>query len=216
MRDLRWTRLAAAREDGDAPWLSVECDGASLRASFDGAACAQAQAVPLDAAAPSLAVDAIRARCPRTQPVEACYRALAERGLRYGPDLRGLRRLDLGQDEALAEVVGGGPGLPASLLALDSALQAVTALLDEDGAPQRWRPAGIASMTLWAHAPELSLAHLRVIERSRSRVRFDIDLADAQGQGWASLHGVELRLAVSAAARPIAAAAPRDDIRCVG
>ncbi|MGO4261559.1 SDR family NAD(P)-dependent oxidoreductase [Lysobacter sp. TAB13] len=216
LRDLRWTRLAAAREDGDAPWLSVECDGASLRASFDGAACAQAQAVPLDAAAPSLAVDAIRARCPRTQPVEACYRALAERGLRYGPDLRGLRRLDLGQDEALAEVVGGGPGLPASLLALDSALQAVTALLDEDGAPQRWRPAGIASMTLWAHAPELSLAHLRVIERSRSRVRFDIDLADAQGQGWASLHGVELRLAVSAAARPIAAAAPRDDIRCVG
>ena len=54
-------------------------------------------------------LDGIRARCRDEVGAESHYALLGERGLDFGPSLRGLRRLGKGADELLAEVVLADP-----------------------------------------------------------------------------------------------------------
>jgi acyl transferase domain-containing protein len=151
------------------------------------------------------AFELLRAYLDEPAPVDELYRRLAERGLDYGPRLRGLVQAfpgDAGTGEALGRVaVPDAARLePASWLhpvLLDSAFHltalALTALdPDPSGQPEATRvPVGIDHLELSAPVPLEAWAHARA-RRDGNAVLVDIDLWGEAGERLAVLRGLRL------------------------
>ncbi|MFF9398978.1 SDR family NAD(P)-dependent oxidoreductase [Streptomyces sp. NPDC014744] len=159
-----------------------------------------------------LDLDRIRAACPTQRVPRDVYAALRDRGLEYGPAMRGLREIRLGEGELLARIGAPGDGqgteagfvLPPSVLdaAFQSSLLLLTATGDgrADGPPM---PFAFEDLTVHGPCPSETWAWVRRRARHSTLDVFDIDLCDAGGAVTARLRGLVQR--TSSARRDTAA-----------
>ncbi|MFI9203048.1 SDR family NAD(P)-dependent oxidoreductase [Streptomyces sp. NPDC053048] len=133
--------------------------------------------------------------------------ALAGRaGLPYGPAFRVLRRLTVGEGEAIAEyaAVVEGDDFRAHPAVLDGALQACLPLVAQtcpDGTP--FLPSSVDAVRLWRPAPTAGRVHARVRETGATEICCDVRLADPKGRVAVELEGVRLRRLPATAAATI-------------
>ena len=105
-------------------------------------------------------LEALRAVCPRSLPIESVYARLEKAGLEYGPDIRRLVSLRVGEGQILAEAAAGGvdPTLPLDSALLDSCLQALAGLLPDTAgvmapaAIERFWASQASPPKVWLHA----------------------------------------------------------------
>ena len=161
-----------------------------------------------EASMPRLPLDEIRARCAqRTLPPAFCYEHLQGMGIVHGPSHQGIKRLHVGSEEVLAELV-----LPEDVLGsesdyvlhpsmLDSALQASLALLfaelGEGEALPAALPFALESVRVYGRCERRMWAHLRYSAGSgvgEGVQKLDIDLCDAEGVVCVSMQGFSSRV----------------------
>ena len=163
-----------------------------------------------DSPQPSVTLDLDDVVRGRTQVLsrEHCYERLAELGLDYGPGLRAIERLRIGNGEALA-LLTVPDAVSDERLALhpsivDGALQ-VALLLDRASRPGEplGVPYAIDDVTIDGPLPTSCHVVVRQLddERAGASKRSDIDIADLDGNVLLRLRGL--------AARPIAAQSAR-------
>ncbi|ANZ20612.1 polyketide synthase family protein [Streptomyces noursei ATCC 11455] len=139
-----------------------------------------------------LDLDALRASCATPRDPDEMYAQLDAQGLEYGPDMRALRDVWVGQDEALARIqttAADGCVLPPSLL--DAAFQTSVLLMGESTGPTL----AFALDELQVHrpCPSETWAWVRRSGDSGALAKFDIDLCDRDGVISASLRGLAQR-----------------------
>ncbi|WP_439596800.1 SDR family NAD(P)-dependent oxidoreductase [Falsiroseomonas sp.] len=190
----------------DIAWLAPALPGMVLRAAAEDAGCTVSEngrllaRAAVDRAPPAIVppmdLGALAARCARMMTGEDCYAAFARLGFAYGPTLRVLARLRLGQGEALAFLVPGA-GLDAARL--DGALQAAALIgLEAAGATEgaRFVPAGLEALEIHAAPaagmPLVAHAALRA-DATAEAPGFDITVAEESGRVLAVLRGLRAR-----------------------
>jgi acyl transferase domain-containing protein/surfactin synthase thioesterase subunit len=145
-----------------------------------------------------LPLAAIRARMKRRLTSPSCYAKLAAKGLTYGPSLRSVEEVHVGDGEALAVVslpdaprAPGDQTLPTPLV--DGALQSVIGLLGDDADDDRWLPFGIDSVVLHTPLAPRCLVHVVARAKSRDACTYDVHIAAEDGSIAAELMGVSVR-----------------------
>lgn len=155
---------------------------------------------------------ALLAACPRERGHAEVYAEFRDRGLDYGPAMRGLRELRLGERELVARIAdphAGGSGdagcvLPPSVL--DAAFQASVVLLaDTSPSPGGGRsvpvlPFAFEELTVHGPCAPETWAWVRRREGRGVLDMFDIDLCDGKGTMSVSLRGLVQRTEPAGAA----------------
>nr|WSU77881.1 SDR family NAD(P)-dependent oxidoreductase [Streptomyces anulatus] len=155
---------------------------------------------------------ALLAACPRERGHAEVYAEFRDRGLEYGPAMRGLRELRLGERELVARIAdphAGGSGdagcvLPPSVL--DAAFQASVVLLaDTSPSPGGGRsvpvlPFAFEELTVHGPCAPETWAWVRRREGRGVLDMFDIDLCDGKGTMSVSLRGLVQRTEPAGAA----------------
>lgn len=140
--------------------------------------------------------------CPENHDPDLIYARHAALGLDYGPSLRSITRLAMGGDTvAVALTVphaAAQDGFIVHPALLDGAFQAVLAAFD-DTAGAAALPFAIDRVDVMHKTVPNMVARLRRLPAKGDVVRFDIDLADQQGQIAVRLRGFSLRLIDTAA-----------------
>ncbi|MFJ1958216.1 SDR family NAD(P)-dependent oxidoreductase [Streptomyces microflavus] len=145
------------------------------------------------------------AACPRERGHAEVYAEFCDRGLDYGPAMRGLRELRLGERELVARIVdpdAGGSGdtgcaLPPSVL--DAAFQASVVLLaDTSPSADGGRlvpvlPFAFEELTVHGPCAPETWAWVRRRDGRGALDIFDIDLCDGKGTMSVSLRGLVQR-----------------------
>ncbi|PAU49134.1 type I polyketide synthase, partial [Streptomyces albireticuli] len=167
----------------------------------------------------TLDLGALRAACPTPHAPEDAYAAFQGQGLDYGPAMRALREIHLGEGQLLARIQAPAPGarpdqghvLPPSVL--DAAFQASLVLMAADREQDR-EPAGptmpFALERIDVHRPCAAVTWAVVRRRpgGGGAAVFDIDLCDTEGAVDVRLRGLVQRTSTPKAA-PRAAAGAR-------
>ncbi len=144
----------------------------------------------------SEAFETIKGRCAREVDCGLLYQQFARAGVRYGDSFRGLRRLWLGEGEAVAELdaraaAHGSVAFTLSPFALDAALQAAAPLvagaIQEEGRPLA--PFSVTRVLLPTEGCEFRFAHVRATSASSC----DITVLDGDGHARAVFEGVAFR-----------------------
>ncbi|WP_405194522.1 SDR family NAD(P)-dependent oxidoreductase [Streptomyces anulatus] len=155
---------------------------------------------------------ALLAACPRERGHAEVYAEFRDRGLDYGPAMRGLRELRLGERELVARIVepdAGGSGdtgyvLPPSVL--DAAFQASVVLLADTspttggGRSVPVLPFAFEQLTVHGPCAPETWAWVRRREGRGALDMFDIDLCDGKGTMSVSLRGLVQRTEPAGAA----------------
>ncbi|MFH9266918.1 SDR family NAD(P)-dependent oxidoreductase [Streptomyces sp. NPDC017546] len=155
---------------------------------------------------------ALLAACPRERGHAEVYAEFRDRGLDYGPAMRGLRELRLGERELVARIVepdaggSGGTGciLPPSVL--DAAFQASVVLLADTspttggGRSAPVLPIAFEELTVHGPCAPETWAWVRRREGRGPLDMFDIDLCDGKGTMSVSLRGLVQRTEPAGAA----------------
>ncbi|MFJ2132669.1 SDR family NAD(P)-dependent oxidoreductase [Streptomyces sp. NPDC087845] len=149
-----------------------------------------------------LDLDMLRAACPGERRPADVYAAFRDRGLEYGPAMRGLREIRLGARELIARIEKphAGQGTEAGFVlppsVLDAAFQSSLVLLAESGGERSGGPAmPFVCEELSVHGPCASETWAWVRRRGQHSTLdvFDIDLCDAEGVVSARLRGLVQR-----------------------
>ncbi|HVI92863.1 MAG TPA: SDR family NAD(P)-dependent oxidoreductase, partial [Anaeromyxobacter sp.] len=230
----------AVREISQVVWMRpIACEGDSIEAEIrmearpdgrsfavqtrraDGAAVVHAQGVlsyEAPAAARSIDVAAIRARCNVPWSAATCYERFARLGLEYGPTFRPIVTAWTRDGEALARL-----GLPAHLTStrsgltlhptlLDGALQSVIrSLWDAEGGPRLWLPFSIAAVRIHAPLAPIGYAHALRKGVAGGTMSFDVCLAAEDGTVAVEIAGCALREPPAPTAKATAVAVRRDE-----
>ncbi|UJB46163.1 type I polyketide synthase [Streptomyces sp. A1-5] len=163
----------------------------------------------------------LRARCPRHIAAADQYRALAERGLAYGPAFQVLTDLQVGAGEVLAayrhtELQDQFTAHPALL---DGALQAGAPLLDglmADGGA--YLPSAFKAVHVWRTPTAEGLVHVRERSSTPTEACWDITVTDEDGAVTVEMTGCRLRRLVNPTQAPVTRhhtvlrAAPHPDV----
>ncbi|WP_416970861.1 SDR family NAD(P)-dependent oxidoreductase [Streptomyces sp. 4F14] len=155
----------------------------------------------VDDAPERLDLTALRASCPTSRDPGEAYAALHEAGLEYGPAMRGLTEIRLGEGQLLvrlqrpaADLADPAVALPPSLL--DAALQA-SVLLRAALTPEAGRSLSLpfALDRLDVHAPcaDTMWAWVRHRGGGPGLATFDVDLCDDAGTVRVRLRGLAQR-----------------------
>ncbi|MGW5185753.1 SDR family NAD(P)-dependent oxidoreductase [Streptomyces cyaneofuscatus] len=223
LRTVGWKRPLAVRGDPvDVRVALTSRDGGAFAFEIStgtapGTVHSSGLAETVGAEAPGrLDLAALLAACPRQRDPAQVYAEFRDRGLEYGPAMRGLRQLWLGEGESVARIVRpGGPGdsgyvLPPAVL--DAALQSSVALL-ADTAPQAGGPLlpvlPFSFEELTVHGPCAAETWAWVRRRAGRGAldMFDIDLCDGKGTMSVSLRGLVQRTE-PAGASPVSGSQP--------
>ncbi|MFK8844294.1 SDR family NAD(P)-dependent oxidoreductase [Streptomyces sp. Ac-502] len=236
LRDIAWLRPLVV---GDAPaevqvglFPGEDDDGTVSLTVYTGPSALDPTAVvhcwgTAEADAPeepqALDLNALRAACPTPHDPADAYAALREQGLQYGPGMRGMSELRLGDTELLVRIEqprcgeeGTGHALPPSVL--DAALQATLVLMAHTAPGPAAGPALPFTLDrVDIHRPcgSGTWAWVRRSADSGGADTFDIDLCDGEGVVGARLRGLVQRAApadgasAQAGALAAGAAAPR-------
>ncbi|HEX7360857.1 MAG TPA: type I polyketide synthase [Bryobacteraceae bacterium] len=142
----------------------------------------------------------IQSRCGQAISPEEHYRAMAARGLEYGPSFRAIRKLCCGDGEALAEIQlpGETPDVRYRMhpVLLDAALQTVAAAIRgrSDLPTDNYIPFGFKSWRLHGHAGGRIWCHARLIsEPKAATVEADLDLFSENGEQIGKLERLSLK-----------------------
>nr|BBJ56213.1 hypothetical protein SAVMC3_88420 [Streptomyces avermitilis] len=153
-------------------------------------------------AAPPAPVDlaAVAGRCPEVIDHRACYTGLRERGLDYGPRMRALAEVALGEREALATLeLPDGAVLDGAVLnpaLLDGALHALVVLLARaygdkaDG----FLPLALGELTVHAPVTAPCRAHVTVGRLGDRTAHANLTVVDSQGKVLAQLRELAVRV----------------------
>lgn len=152
----------------------------------------------------SLDLSALRARMTAGElSPDSCYRALAAAGMDYGPAYQGLHKLQLGDAEALAQIVlpdsvrdsAGQFALHPSLL--DSAFQATLGLeVNATSSASPRIPFALETLTGWQPVPSTAWVWVRRVSpvtEGEALARYDFDIVDDAGEVCVQLRGVAMR-----------------------
>ncbi|MGA5042269.1 SDR family NAD(P)-dependent oxidoreductase [Streptomyces capoamus] len=155
--------------------------------------------------APRLDLDALRAACdPAGLPGTDCYAAYDALGIAYGPAMRGLSTLWVGDGVALArlDLPTGGTAAPYTVHPglLDAALQACIGIADDDGRGGAALPFSVEEVEILGPLPEQAWAAVRRRDGGTRFRTFDIDVCDPEGVLRVRLRGLSLRAAAQPAA----------------
>lgn len=144
---------------------------------------------------------ALRAACPGERSPADVYAAFHDRGLEYGPAMRGIEEIRLGTRELIARIgkpaagaADAGYVLPPSVL--DAALQSSLVLLAETAREPADGPAmpfAFEELTVHGACVSETWAWVRRREGHRTLDVFDIDLCDFEGVVRVSLRGLVQR-----------------------
>ncbi|WP_395787551.1 SDR family NAD(P)-dependent oxidoreductase [Aquimonas sp.] len=190
LADDRFEFRIESRESGESV---LHCQGLALVSHSDPGGNEQRLDLP-----------ALRARLPRQVDTGRLYASYASMGLHYGPRMRALTTILLGQGELLAELelpAQADPDprwyLPPALL--DSALQSALALLpDFDAGDTPALPFALDALHILQPCPHRLYAWVRDSASDPATGReglrkLDLDLCDAQGVLCLSLRGLSSR-----------------------
>ncbi|MFJ1713851.1 SDR family NAD(P)-dependent oxidoreductase [Streptomyces sp. NPDC088260] len=152
---------------------------------------------------------ALRAACPGERSPADVYAAFHDRGLEYGPAMRGIEEIRLGTRELIARIgkpaagaADAGYVLPPSVL--DAALQSSLVLLAETAREPADGPAmpfAFEELTVHGACVSETWAWVRRREGHRTLDVFDIDLCDLEGVVRVSLRGLVQRTHGAASGR---------------
>ncbi|HEX5758690.1 MAG TPA: type I polyketide synthase [Thermoanaerobaculia bacterium] len=190
---------ALSREAESGPWV---CNAAGRIV---------AGGPPEASAGSKAALDALRERCLEPLSVAEHYRAMAERGLDYGPAFRAIRSLGRGGGEALAEL-----RLDAALereaasylvhpALLDAGFQVAAACLADPAGPAAattYLPAAVERIRVLERPGAHLWCHAELRSRTDDRVVVDLRLLAPSGELAAEVAGLCLKRAGHAAAGP--------------
>ena len=142
----------------------------------------------------------VRARCVRERDREEFYAGLAGRGLEFGGQFQGLRRVWSGEGEALGEVAVSVPEGAAWVLyppLLDACLQVAGAVAESDtvAADSLYLPFGIEQFQVADRLLDTDtvFSHVRVTSLAPDHLACDLTLFDPFGSVLASLHRLQFR-----------------------
>ena len=146
-------------------------------------------------------VQALRAACPDTLPVESLYEVFRQRGIDYGPGFQGMVEVCGREGEALGSVRLPQDLAPASdpyclhPVLLDAALQVIAAAFPKQKSEHTFVPVRIESLRLCrpAEAELLSRARLRPDGDTAVTTTADVELLTPRGDLVALVEGVTLR-----------------------
>ncbi|MES9524655.1 SDR family NAD(P)-dependent oxidoreductase [Streptomyces capoamus] len=146
-------------------------------------------AAPSAGATARVDLDAVRAVVAEVS-VDACYTALGERGVHYGPAMRGLTAVWAGDGQVLAKVRAAEPDADMVLHPglLDAALHAGVAADLGDERPAV--PFAVREVELLAACPDEAWAWLRPRPEGDA---FDVDLCDDEGRVCVRFSGLVVR-----------------------
>jgi acyl transferase domain-containing protein/SAM-dependent methyltransferase/acyl carrier protein len=194
LRDVLWLRpvvvdaplslqLTFAEDGGRRQWRVESGDEGDRTVHATGTAERAVPAAPL----PPLRIDELAARCGfARQPRADFYGRAAFRGLGYGTAFQSIGEVLVGRDEALARLERRSPDAAGAAGFLDGALQTLLALAV--GLRPRV-PFALARFTVEGPLPSKGWAHVR----ASAGDRFDVVLADEQGQVRACFDGLVAR-----------------------
>ncbi|MGL4201063.1 MAG: SDR family oxidoreductase, partial [Enterobacter roggenkampii] len=148
----------------------------------------------------SVDLTALQQRCRRYQVTgEECYAFLSACGMEYGPSLRGITMMHIGQDEALVRIqlpeAGGGSDYTLLPGIADAALQATVGMLFGNGdTPERpLLPFALASLEVIEPCGSAMWAWAREATTDGPARCFDIDVIDDDGRVCIKLRGLSAR-----------------------
>ncbi|MFF8597099.1 SDR family NAD(P)-dependent oxidoreductase [Streptomyces sp. NPDC015220] len=139
---------------------------------------------------PVLDLAALRAACDRRIPADRCYALHAAAGIVYGPSMRAVEELAVGDGQVLARLrapasTRASGGLHPAIL--DGALHAAIGLAD-GGADRATVPFAVAEVEILAPTPASAHAHIRTgVARPGT---LDIDVCDDDGRVCVRLRGL--------------------------
>jgi acyl transferase domain-containing protein/NADPH:quinone reductase-like Zn-dependent oxidoreductase/SAM-dependent methyltransferase/nucleoside-diphosphate-sugar epimerase/acyl carrier protein len=147
---------------------------------------------------------AINARCTEEVTAEAHYAAMSERGLVFGPSLRGVVGIRRGDHEAVGEIalpsgeVGALGRYRMHPVVLDAAIQALAALAS--AGPDTYLPISVERVEVFASPGALAVSHAVLRPGSEVRDRpetltADVRLYDPTGRPLAVVEGLHLKRA---------------------
>ena len=192
----------------DVEMFSAPVDGETQRDAWT--LHASATLVGETAATPaSVDLDAIRAQCPDSLSSDALYERHAARGIAFGPSFRGVRSIQHGRTQVLAEIaapadIAGQSDHVVHPALLDACLQPLLAVLPDDDAgspPTLLLPRGYDSVTVFGAMPSgpvWSHASLRPSADAASLIA-DIVVTDRQGSVVARIDGFRIARTSAAA-----------------
>ena len=173
---------------------------------------AQGALAPVADGARFEALDEVRARCVESLDATVHQAALRDRGLAFGPSLRGVRSIQRRDGEAIGEIilpdagVAGAGNYVLHPALLDACLQVMSAALPSDDARGAFLPFTIdrvrvhrASAAVWSHVVLRSPA-----SGDGDTLGADVRVFDAGGL-VAEISGITLRAAATGAAVPVTA-----------
>jgi myxalamid-type polyketide synthase MxaE and MxaD len=161
-------------------------------------------------AAPTVDVDAVRARCGTPLSPERLYQLLADTGMTYGPTMTTVAELQLGDRELLATLIARDERPSAFHPAVvDGAMQAIGAFFAADDAPVgEPRPMflgfSVGRLTAFGPVPRRALAHIELAElpdANAETIRATVSIADEHGTVAARFEDVGLKRVGSAPPR---------------
>ncbi len=200
LEDVRF-RAPLVVDAGDVPVFRVAVEGTTNRVLLSSRPATgadwtlHASARVVDAPVRPHAIDTSIPAGARHLDVEGLYRALADRGLAYGPHFRSIRAAAVSDDRVVATVAvprsGRADGTEHLVhpVALDGALQCVAALADGRGAAMV--PYGVASVRWFRALPEE--VTVVVARRAADGLHADVALVAADGTLCVELQDIEFR-----------------------
>ncbi|MFF7638210.1 SDR family NAD(P)-dependent oxidoreductase, partial [Kitasatospora sp. NPDC008050] len=148
-------------------------------------------------------LDAVSARCTEVIPHRDCYAELRSRGLDYGPRMRALAEVALGEGEALALLEPpAGAELDGALLnpaLLDGALHALVVLLARSygETAEGFLPLALGELTVHAPVDRPCWVHVTLGLLGERTARAELTVLDSHGQVLARLRDLTVRVLTS-------------------
>ncbi|CAG7645219.1 SDR family NAD(P)-dependent oxidoreductase [Actinacidiphila bryophytorum] len=213
LTDVAWPRPVTV---GAAPvevavTLTPRAGGATgLRVTADGSVVSlgTAHVTAASDTRPVLDLPALRAACDRPVPADRCYALHAAAGIAYGPSMRAVEELAVGDGQVLARLRAPGAAAPNGGLhpaVMDGALHAAVALADaatstsgSTGKPPV--PFAVAEAEILAPTPAAGYAHIRTGAARPGTL--DIDVCDDDGRVCVRLRGLAVGLPEATPAAP--------------
>ena len=186
----------------DSPSITVQV----MREDADPVVCARAKVFSVGRGRPAVDVAALRARLVEEIDVVGLYDSLAERGLRYGPQFRAVRRAHRALGEVLAELALP-PGVPSDgyhlhPVLLDAALHSLIGASD-DASRQDLIPVGIQRIQVLDTAP-VRFSHGTITHADSAGIRGDLELLAADGTVVVRLTGFTCQVVQTSARNAVA------------
>ena len=160
------------------------------------------QQLKINNTAPTVDLEAYKAKCTQEIDVKEYYQQLKQQGLNFGPNFQGIQKLWLGLNQVLGQIQ-----LPQELVEealdyqfhpalLDACFQVIGAAVEKNNAESSYLLVGIEKLTVYSH-PGINLWAIGSITEfpkdSRESLTGKLTLLRSDGQTVATIEGLQLK-----------------------